>query len=47
VHRGTVVNLEHVRTTTRDLTGRVTLTLKSRPEKVQVSRAYSHLFKQM
>ncbi len=47
VHRGTIVNVEHVATTTRDLTGRVLLTLKSRAEKVPVSRAYSHLFKQM
>ncbi|HEY5310414.1 MAG TPA: LytTR family DNA-binding domain-containing protein [Casimicrobiaceae bacterium] len=47
VHRGTIVNLGHVSTTTRDLTGRVTLTLKTRPEPVAVSRAYAHLFKQM
>lgn len=47
VHRGTIVNLRHVSTTVRDLTGRVTLTLKNRPEKVVVSRAYAHLFKQM
>ena len=47
VHRGTIVNIGHVATTVRDLTGRVTLTLKSRPEKVAVSRAYAHLFKQM
>ncbi len=47
VHRGTIVNVRHVATTIRDLTGRVTLTLKSRPEKVAVSRAYAHLFKQM
>jgi DNA-binding LytR/AlgR family response regulator len=47
VHRGTIVNLEHIATTTRDLTGRIVLALKSRPEKVPVSRAYAHLFKQM
>ena len=47
VHRGTIVNLGHVSTTTRDLAGRITLTLKTRPEKVAVSRAYSHRFKQM
>jgi DNA-binding LytR/AlgR family response regulator len=47
VHRGTIVNIRFVATTIRDLTGRVTLTLKSRPEKVAVSRAYAHLFKQM
>ena len=47
VHRGTIVNLRHVADTTRDLTGRVTLRMKSRPEPVAVSRAYAHLFKQM
>jgi DNA-binding LytR/AlgR family response regulator len=47
VHRGTIVNIRFVATTIRDLAGRVTLTLRSRPEKVAVSRAYAHLFKQM
>jgi DNA-binding LytR/AlgR family response regulator len=47
VHRGTIVNLRHVATTTRDLAGRVILHMKSRPEAVPVSRAYAHLFKQM
>ena len=47
VHRSTIVNLGHVSTTTRDLTGRITLKLKTRPEQVAVSRAYAHLFKQM
>jgi len=47
VHRGTIVNLRHVADTTRDLAGRVTLRMKSRPEAVAVSRAYAHLFKQM
>jgi DNA-binding LytR/AlgR family response regulator len=47
VHRGTIVNVAHIATTTRELTGRITLTLKGRPDKVAVSRAYVHLFKQM
>ena len=47
VHRGTIVNLGHVSTTLRDVTGRVTLSLKTRPEKVAVARAYAHRFKQM
>ncbi len=47
VHRGTIVNVRDIATTTRDLTGRVTLTLKRRPEEVAVSRAYAHLFRQM
>jgi DNA-binding LytR/AlgR family response regulator len=47
VHRGTVVNLAHVVSTRRDLAGRVTLGFKARPERVAVSRAYAHRFKQM
>ena len=47
VHRGTIVNVRQIAATTRDLAGRVTLTLKRRPEEVTVSRAYAHLFKQM
>jgi DNA-binding LytR/AlgR family response regulator len=47
VHRGTIVNVRHVATTVRDIAGRITLRMKSRPEAVAVSRAYAHLFKQM
>ena len=47
VHRGTIVNLGEVAATTRDLTGRVTIALRRRPEKVTVSRAFAHLFRQM
>jgi DNA-binding LytR/AlgR family response regulator len=47
IHRGTVVNLAHVAATTRDLAGRIRLKLKSRPEMLPVSRAYTHRFRQM
>jgi DNA-binding LytR/AlgR family response regulator len=47
VHRGTIVNLVHVKATERDFSGHITLTLKARPERVAVSRAYAHRFKQM
>ncbi|WP_374350853.1 LytR/AlgR family response regulator transcription factor [Chitinimonas sp.] len=47
VHRATVVNVADIAEARRDFTGKVTLTLKSRPEKIPVSRAYAHLFKQM
>lgn len=47
VHRGTIVNLAHVATTTRDLAGRVSLSMRTRPEKVAVSRAFAHRFRQM
>ena len=47
VHRGTIVNLGCVASTRRDLSGRVTLALKTRPERIAVSRAFAHRFKQM
>ena len=47
VHRGTIVNLAHVASTSRDLAGRVSIALRMRPEKVAVSRAFAHLFRQM
>lgn len=47
VHRGTIVNVRHIATTTRDIAGRITLALKGRPDTLAVSRAYAHLFKQM
>jgi len=47
VHRGTIVNVRHIASTARDIAGRITLSLKKRPEPIVVSRAYAHLFKQM
>jgi DNA-binding LytR/AlgR family response regulator len=47
VHRGTIVNLAHVKATERDFSGRISLTLRTRPESIGVSRAYAHRFKQM
>ncbi len=47
VHRGTVVNARQIVSAHHDLLGKVSLTLRDRPEKVPVSRSYSHLFRQM
>jgi len=47
VHRGTIVNVAHVQSTARDLSGRIALTMKTRPERIAVSRAYAHRFRQM
>ena len=47
VHRGTVVNVRQIVSAHHDLLSKVTLTLRDRPEKIAVSRSYSHLFKQM
>lgn len=47
VHRGTVVNSRGIASARREETGKVTLTLKGRPEKLIVSRLYAHRFKGM
>jgi DNA-binding LytR/AlgR family response regulator len=47
VHRGTVVNITRVVSSKRDGDGRVSLNLRGWEKPVAVSRAYSHLFKQM
>lgn len=47
IHRSTIVNMEHVAATSRDLSGRTTLRLKSRAETLPVSRAFVHRFRQM
>lgn len=47
VHRGTIVNSACVASALRDEAGKITLTLRNRPEKLRVSPLYAHLFKQM
>jgi DNA-binding LytR/AlgR family response regulator len=47
VHRSTVVNMNAVASTRRDLGGRVFVKLKDGTTELAVSRAYAHLFKQM
>jgi len=47
IHRGTIVNVAQVAASTRDLSGRVQVKLKSRPESLPVSRAFAHRFRQM
>ncbi|HYC35694.1 MAG TPA: LytTR family DNA-binding domain-containing protein [Usitatibacter sp.] len=47
VHRSTVVNMNAVAATRRDLGGRVFLKLRDGGPELPVSRAYAHLFRQM
>ncbi len=47
VHRGIVVNARQVIAAHHDPSGKVTLTLRDRPEKIAVSRSHAHLFRQM
>ena len=47
VHRSTVVNMNEVASTRRDLGGRLFVRLRDGKTELPVSRAYVHLFKQM
>ena len=47
IHRGTVVRATAIHTVQRDELGKLTLTLHGSPDKLAVSRLYSHLFKAM
>jgi DNA-binding LytR/AlgR family response regulator len=47
IHRSTIVNMNAVASTRRDLGGRTFVTLKDGGTELPVSRAYAHLFKQM
>jgi DNA-binding LytR/AlgR family response regulator len=47
VHRGTVVNVNAVRSVVRNVAGKMALQLKARPEKLEVSATYAHRFKQL
>jgi DNA-binding LytR/AlgR family response regulator len=45
VHRGTVVRARSITSAQRHESGKVTLTLRERPETLTASRLYAHLFK--
>ena len=47
VHRGIIVRVAEVLEAVRDLRGRYTLNLKSRPEQLRTSQKYGHLFRGM
>jgi len=47
IHRGTVVNANHIQMAVRDEAGKLSVKLKDRKESLQVSRLFAHLFKQM
>ena len=47
IHRSTIVNVNRIASTTRDVMGKTLLKLKDSKTELQVSRAYAHLFKQM
>lgn len=47
IHRSTLVNTRAISGVTRDLRGRQIVSVKGHPEKLEVSRSYTHLFKGM
>jgi DNA-binding LytR/AlgR family response regulator len=47
IHRSTLVNARAIAGVTRDLRGRQLVAVKGHPEKLEVSRSYTHLFKGM
>lgn len=47
VHRATIVNVDHIASVRRGLKDQAEIALRDHPETLVVSRAYTHLFKQM
>jgi len=47
IHRGIIVAVKEIKSAKKDMRGRYTLSLRSRPEPVRSSAAYKHLFAQM
>ena len=47
VHRSTLINMRAIAGVTRDARGRKLVGIKGRPEKLEVSRSFAHLFKSM
>ena len=47
IHRATLVNVNAIEGVTRDIRGRHLVLIKGKPEKLEVSRSFLHLFKQM
>jgi DNA-binding LytR/AlgR family response regulator len=47
IHRSTLINTRAIAGVSRDERGRQLVSIKGRPEKLEVSRSYAHLFKGM
>lgn len=47
IHRSTLVNVHAIDGVTRDLRGRHLVLIKGQPDKLEVSRSFIHLFRQM
>jgi DNA-binding LytR/AlgR family response regulator len=47
IHRSTIVNVRAVANVSRDIQGRLIVGMKDYPERLEVSRGYTHLFKSL
>lgn len=47
ISRGAIVNMRHVASASRDDTGKLTLNLRNRTDKLRVSPLFAHFFRQM
>jgi DNA-binding LytR/AlgR family response regulator len=47
IHRATVVRVDAVEQVSRDFRGQQVVHVRGRPEKLEVSRSFNHLFRQM
>jgi len=47
IHRATLVNVNAIEGVTRDIRGRHLVMIKGKPDRLEVSRSFLHLFKQM
>ncbi len=47
IHRSTLVNIKAIASISRDMRGRQIVSVRGHPEKLEVSRSYTHLFKGM
>jgi len=47
IHRSTIVNVRAVANVSRDIQGRLSVSIKGIPERLEVSRGYAHLFKSL
>ena len=47
IHRSTIVNVRAVANVSRDVQGRLNVSIRDHPERLEVSRGYAHLFKSL
>ena len=47
IHRSTIVNVRAIANVSRDIQGRLIVSIKDLPERLEVSRGYAHLFKSL